>query len=325
MALPLSSANAATSDSLIDGAKLCTRHLPRYEREYGIPTHLLSAIASTESGRYHDGLKIKLPWPWTINADNKSYFFDNKDEAIGMVRKLRARGIQSIDVGCMQVNLYHHPGAFASLDRAFDPETNIAYAAGFLRSLYDQENSWKKAAADYHSKTPRLGKDYVGLVYNSWYTIIEKLREARLQVPGSEVVAMNEMKDAPGIINVTSAPKNVPVKVTRLPEQHGRKVAAYHPPHMNSIHIASVETADSREDNSIIVVRPDIKVVEDTPIVTASANAPLTASPTTLVVAQQVPAQPVTDAKIITTAKPQPISAVAVAPKKTGPNFVFSD
>src|ERR1700759_3968520 len=110
---------AEASDALVEGAKLCTKQLPRYEREFGIPTHLLSAIASTESGRYHEGLKIKLPWPWTINAEGKGYMFDSKEQAIAAVKKLHARGVQSIDVGCMQVNLYHHPNAFTLLEQAF--------------------------------------------------------------------------------------------------------------------------------------------------------------------------------------------------------------
>jgi hypothetical protein len=33
----------------------------------------------------------------------------------------------------MQINLKHHPGAFASLEEAFDPQKNIAYAAQFLK------------------------------------------------------------------------------------------------------------------------------------------------------------------------------------------------
>src|SRR5579871_5842432 len=116
LAMPSAWAGAQVGvDPLIEGAKLCTSHLPRYEREYGIPTHLLSAIASTESGRYHEGLKLKLPWPWTINAEGKGYFFKNKEDAIAAVKKLRSHGIQKIDVGCMQVNLYHHPDAFSSL------------------------------------------------------------------------------------------------------------------------------------------------------------------------------------------------------------------
>ena len=40
-----------------------------------------------------------------------------------------------MDVGCMQVNLYHHAHAFSSLDNAFDPQSNVDYAARFLRSI----------------------------------------------------------------------------------------------------------------------------------------------------------------------------------------------
>ena len=159
-------APAYATDDLIEGAKLCTRQLPHFEREYGIPTHLLSAIASTESGRYHAGLGLKVPWPWTINVEGKGYFFPSKQEAMAAVHKYQARGIQSIDVGCMQVNLYHHPHAFSSLDQAFEPQSNVAYAASFLRGLYEDERSWKKAAADYHSKTPNLGSQYASIVYD---------------------------------------------------------------------------------------------------------------------------------------------------------------
>lgn len=316
-------AQAAAIDPLIEGAKLCTQHLSRYEREYGIPTHLLSAIASTESGRYHDGLKIRIPWPWTINAEGKGYYFDSKDEAIAAVRKLHAQGVQSIDVGCMQVNLHHHPQAFASLDQAFEPETNIAYAAGFLRGLYNEENSWKKAAADYHSKTPKLGNEYVGLVYDSWYNIIDKLRAARLEVPGAAVAAMNAMKNDPGVIQVASAqPKPVAtaMKVTRLPEQRGRKVAAYKHPHMNSISVTSVETNDNHHDNGVIVVHPDIKVVDSEPEVRTV--------PATIVMAQ-APVQPTTasvpNTRIISAASQQTTPATSPAPRKSGPTFIFND
>ena len=111
----------AQVDPMIEGAKMCTRHLTRYEREYGIPTHLLSAISSIESGRYHKGLQIRLPWPWAVNVEGKGYMFDSKEEAVAAVQKFRRQGAKSIDIGCMQVNLVHHANAFASLDKAFDP------------------------------------------------------------------------------------------------------------------------------------------------------------------------------------------------------------
>ena len=73
---------------------------------------------------------------------------------------LQAQGMRSIDVGCMQVNLMHHPNAFASLDAAFDPVANALYAARFLNTLYGISGSWVKATAAYHSQTPAIGADY---------------------------------------------------------------------------------------------------------------------------------------------------------------------
>lgn len=232
-------AHAAQADPIIEGAKLCTKQLPRYEREYAIPTHLLSAIASTESGRYHTGLKIKLPWPWTITSGGKGTFYDTKADAVAAVKKLKAKGVKNIDVGCMQVNLQHHPDAFTSIENAFDPEYNVSYAAHFLRTLYDSSGTWKKAASDYHSKTPEHGTRYIGQVYDHWYQIIEKLREARLVVPTSSVVAMNELKKGavkPGakVIKVAQAEK-----------------PAYKAPRMKSIKVTTVETKPDGGDQIV--------------------------------------------------------------------------
>jgi hypothetical protein len=308
---------ADAQDSLLEGAKLCTRHLARYEREYGVPTHLLSAIATTESGRYHDGLKIRVPWPWTINAEGKGYFFTTKDEAMAAVYKLRARGVTSIDVGCMQVNLLQHPHAFASLEQAFEPEQNIAYAASFLRGLYNDANSWKKAAADYHSKTPALGNQYVGLVYGSWYQIIDKLRAARLQVPAGAVTALNDMKMAPPVTRETTHAANVTqvkmasLKVARLPEQEGRKVSSYTSPHMNSIQV------HRQADAGIIVVKPNIQVVDDRSAFSTPAVQTMTVAQAT----QAPAAAPDPNAVIIDNHR----LADLPAPKKSGPTFIFSD
>ena len=57
----------------------------------------------------------------------------------------------------MQVNLKHHPKAFANLNEAFDPATNVSYAAGFLRTNYASLGNWIKATAAYHSRTPSYG------------------------------------------------------------------------------------------------------------------------------------------------------------------------
>jgi hypothetical protein len=73
---------------------------------------------------------------------------------------MQASGKRSIDVGCMQVNLMYHPGAFATLEQGFDPAANAAYAARFLMQLFQQTGTWPKAVATYHSSTPELGDAY---------------------------------------------------------------------------------------------------------------------------------------------------------------------
>jgi hypothetical protein len=290
-------AHAQEIDPTIEGAKQCTRHLARYEREYAIPTHLLSAIASTESGRYHKGLKIKLPWPWTINAQGKGYFFDSKEEAIAAVKKLRAHGVQSIDVGCMQVNLLQHPEAFSSLDQAFEPEYNIAYAASFLSSLYQEEGTWKKAASDYHSRTPTRGREYVGLVYNSWFQIIDKLRAARVQVPENSVAA-------------AEAPKPVVLAEARSPEQQGHKVAARAHPHMNSIQLSARDKPE--HDNGVLVVQPDVAAEKTETLTVADASSELPAPKVIHLDNNPVPIVPISTG-------PTPVS------RKSGPNFIFDN
>jgi len=66
----------------------------------------------------------------------------------------------------MQVNLKHHPNAFATVEDAFDPEHNADYAARFLRSLYDgpADRVWLRAAGFYHSQTPERADWYRSLV-----------------------------------------------------------------------------------------------------------------------------------------------------------------
>ncbi|HEY6431079.1 MAG TPA: lytic transglycosylase domain-containing protein [Acetobacteraceae bacterium] len=149
------------------GRLLCPQAIAGAEQAHAIPPRLLAAIGRVESGRA-DSSGVVVPWPWTINAEGQGRFFDSKAEAVAAVRALQAQGVQSIDVGCMQVNLMHHPDAFASLDQAFDPVANADYAAGFLRRLYVQTSNWADAAAQYHSATPGLADDYRRKVMMAW-------------------------------------------------------------------------------------------------------------------------------------------------------------
>ena len=84
------------------------------------------------------------------------------------VQELQASGIRSIDVGCLQVNLMHHPAAFISLEQAFDPGANARYAARFLDALHDRSQDSTQAIGDYHSQTPTLGAAYRNRVLARW-------------------------------------------------------------------------------------------------------------------------------------------------------------
>jgi hypothetical protein len=139
---------------------LCRGAVAAAERAGGIPPHLLAAISRVESGRRDPITGDTHPWPWTVDAEGQGAFYDTKAQAIAAVQALQASGVRSIDVGCAQINLMHHPNAFPNLEVAFDPQANETYAAQFLKELYGQTGDWTKAAATYHSATPDLAADY---------------------------------------------------------------------------------------------------------------------------------------------------------------------
>jgi hypothetical protein len=139
---------------------LCRHAIDLAARAHGVPPGLLAAIGRVESGRRDPASGALHPWPWTVDVEGEGSFYDSKPQAIAAVRAAQARGVRSIDVGCMQVNLLHHPDAFASLEQAFDPVANADYAARFLSELRSQRGGWPQAAALYHSATPELGNAY---------------------------------------------------------------------------------------------------------------------------------------------------------------------
>ncbi len=151
--------SAAPSPTAEPG-QLCRAATAAAEREAGLPSRLLAAMARVETGRRDPETGRFHPWPWTINAEGRGSFFPTKAAAVAAVQSLQAQGVRSIDVGCMQINLRHHPNAFASLDEAFDPLANARYAARFLRDLQATRGDWMRSASHYHSQTPELADAY---------------------------------------------------------------------------------------------------------------------------------------------------------------------
>lgn len=161
-----SAAAAMPAEPDMNPAQLCRSAIAATERVTRIPDAFLNAISRVESGRPGDG--TVNPWPWTVNAAGTGHFYASKAEAIAAVRAFMAQGVRSLDVGCLQVSLLYHKDAFPSLDQAFDPAANAAFAGQFLLTLFQQTGSWPRAAAAYHSQTRALGDAYEKKVLDAW-------------------------------------------------------------------------------------------------------------------------------------------------------------
>jgi hypothetical protein len=194
--LPLIAALLGASQALaqaIDPTVQCRAAIARAEQDSQIPAGLLQAIGRVESGRRNPETGTAGPWPWTINAEGRGHFFPDKAAAIAAVRELQGRGVRIIDIGCMQVNLHHHPRAFASLEEAFDPVSNARYAAQFLTQLHAARGDWMVAAGHYHSHTPDLAQAYRARVQAAWPAAQARVAEDRalvgLNLPRQQALA----------------------------------------------------------------------------------------------------------------------------------------
>ncbi len=197
-------------------SEFCTTALRRSEQRYHLPSSLLLSIARAESGRPISSPSDIRPWPWTIDADGNGLFFDSKIAAIGWMRN-QASHYSFVDVGCMQVDLHYHPGAFASVDDAFDPETNADYAARLLVALHNGEagGSWDVAVGLYHSHSALLAAEY----------------RDRVAVLGSEILR-GTLKGVPlyvrairlGTLRLPLAGgRTTPINVSRQPARRSRR------------------------------------------------------------------------------------------------------
>lgn len=147
---------------------ICAEAVRKAERKNAIPTHLLSAISLAESGRWNAEKQANIAWPWTVTSGGEGQFFKSKAEALAEVEFLRTDGVTNIDVGCMQINLFHHGHAFETVEDAFDPAANAAYGAGYLKKMHAKTNNWLVAAGAYHSTTPGLSAKYRVKVARFW-------------------------------------------------------------------------------------------------------------------------------------------------------------
>jgi len=123
----------------------CERHILHSSKQFNVPVGILYAVGLTETGK-----KGSLH-PFALNVEGRSYFAASKSDALKKFATAKARGVDLIDVGCMQINHYWHKAGFSSVEEMFEPKKNVAYAAKFLQELRQREGSWTLAVARYHA------------------------------------------------------------------------------------------------------------------------------------------------------------------------------
>jgi hypothetical protein len=142
----------------------CNNYFDYVEEKYQLPRHLLRSISAIETGRWNFRAKSYMFWPWAVHYGGKAYYYASKEDAVTSVKQLQNTGNNNIDIGCMQINLLHHPDAFRNIDQGFEPKDNIEYAASFLKRNYNMTKDWYKAVAAYHSQNDH-GKNYADKVF----------------------------------------------------------------------------------------------------------------------------------------------------------------
>ena len=142
-----------------DPATICDAAAASAAEETGVPLDVLRTITRTETGRGgSEGLK---PWPWTVNMEGESVWFDTAQQAQVYVFRNFRQGARSFDIGCFQLNYRWHGQAFDSIEEMFDPLTNARYAAQFLKRLHAESGDWTSAVGTYHSRTKENADRYV--------------------------------------------------------------------------------------------------------------------------------------------------------------------
>lgn len=172
-----SSASAQTSDFGVTSD--CPTLIAQTEARRNIPRGLLMAIALTESGTGGS------PSPYAMNIAGRSHFARSGQEMANIISANWSRGVRSIDVGCMQINLKYHGGKFPRLTDLLNSTTNVEYGASYLIRLATASGSWKDAVMSYHNKNNPTRRAWYGCKVWNNYLAINRARDGYLQCPDS--------------------------------------------------------------------------------------------------------------------------------------------
>ncbi|ETX28915.1 transglycosylase SLT domain-containing protein [Roseivivax isoporae] len=170
---------------------ICIRAILDAQQRHGIPGNILLGIGLQEAGLMQNG-ELTV-WPWAVNSEGAGYHFDTLHGALDFIAKEHARGVSSIDVGCLQINMRWHPDAFDDVRDGFRPEVNADYAARFLKRLYAETGDWQEAAGAYHSRTPEKQAIYRASVLRNIRVANQRIDTFRAMAGG----AARHVADAP--------------------------------------------------------------------------------------------------------------------------------
>ena len=160
----------------------CTSLIIDAEKRYNIPEGLLLAIALTESGSHGH------PYPYAMNIGGRPYLAPNNETMANVINRYMSAGQNSIDVGCMQINIKYHARRFSSPYDLLDSATNVDYGARYLTELAVASNSWQDAVMTYHNKNNPSRRAWYGCQVWNNYLRVHRLGSGYLQcghVPGS--------------------------------------------------------------------------------------------------------------------------------------------
>ncbi|MBS0565477.1 MAG: transglycosylase SLT domain-containing protein [Proteobacteria bacterium] len=184
----LGASGARASQEASEPSALCERAAQIASEREGVPISVLTAISLGESGR-RQGRSLRA-WPWTVNMEGAGRWFATAPEALAYAQREFARGAQSFDIGCFQINFRWHGQNFTSIGQMFDPLANALYAARFLRQLYAEQGSWEAAAGAYHSRNPDFAREYAARFARLRSDFLSRNGEGLPQMPDLQLAGL---------------------------------------------------------------------------------------------------------------------------------------
>jgi hypothetical protein len=153
--LVAASFGARTARAEEDG---CLANAAEAERELGIPNGLLQSLAKVESGQDDNPFAISLQGRPVMARDGKA--------AAKLLRDRKGKYRTNTYVGCMQLSLDVHRGAFAPVEKIVEPRQNVWYAARLLSKLHTEEGNWRYALMRYNGAKVETASGYICKVWN---------------------------------------------------------------------------------------------------------------------------------------------------------------